>query len=292
MGADDGHAATAAALESGPTAVALTPWSRLRWWRRCSARSSSAWPPRSSKGKRRRAADLRIADPRLLWRLAHRPLWVAGIVADGVSALLHVVALSFGPITLVQPLGVTGLLFAMPIVAVLRRQRISARDLSAALVVLAALSVLLALLPTAGSATLGTVPRPGRAAGRDAGVRRGGGGGRRGDTASGQVPDPRGRRRGVVRDRGGAGPGAAGDARAAALRGIGRRLGRRHRPADTRRLPAAAERLPVGSLLGFAGHRSGRRPDRRGSRRRVGVERAAARRCRGRSSARSPAPGW
>ena len=103
------------------------------------------------------AADLRVADPRLLWRLAHRPLWIAGIVADGVSALLHVVALSFGPITLVQPLGVTGLLFAMPIVAAFRRQRISARDLSAALVVLAALSVLLALLPTAGSATLGAV---------------------------------------------------------------------------------------------------------------------------------------
>ena len=41
--------------------------------------------------------------------------------------MLHVLALSFGPITLVQPLGVTGLLFAMPIVAVLRRQRISAQ---------------------------------------------------------------------------------------------------------------------------------------------------------------------
>lgn len=103
-----------------------------------------------------RAADSRIADPRLLWRLAHRPLWVAGIVADGLSAVLHVLALSFGPITLVQPLGVTGLLFAMPIVAVLRRQRISARDLSAAVVVLAALSVLLSLPPAAGSATVGT----------------------------------------------------------------------------------------------------------------------------------------
>ena len=134
----------------------MTPWSRLRWWRRCSARSSSALAAALQQREATRAADLRIADPRLLWRLAHRPLWVAGIVADGVSALLHVVALSFGPITLVQPLGVTGLLFAMPIVAVLRRQRISARDLSAALVVLAALSLLLALLPTAGSATLGT----------------------------------------------------------------------------------------------------------------------------------------
>jgi drug/metabolite transporter (DMT)-like permease len=103
-----------------------------------------------------RAADLRIADPRLLWRLAHRPLWVAGIVADGLSAVLQVLALSFGPVTLVQPLGVTGLLFAMPIAAVLRRQRIRARDLTAAVVVLAALSVLLSVLPTAGSAEVGT----------------------------------------------------------------------------------------------------------------------------------------
>ena len=172
-----------------------------------------------------RAADLRIADPRLLWRLAHRPLWVAGIVADGLSAVLHVLALSFGPITLVQPLGVTGLLFAMPIAAVLRRQRIRARDLSAAVVVLAALSVLLSPAADRRFGDARHVSRPGRAAGRDAGVRRSGGGGRRGDTASGQVPDSGGRRRGVVRDRGRAGPGAAGDARAAALRGIRRSLG-------------------------------------------------------------------
>ncbi len=95
------------------------------------------------------AADLGVADPRLLWRLAHRPLWLVGVVADGLSAALHVVALSLGSIALVQPLGVTGLLFAIPLVALLRRQRIPGRDVAVAVVVLAALSALLRFFPAA-----------------------------------------------------------------------------------------------------------------------------------------------
>ncbi len=94
-----------------------------------------------------RATDFGVADPRLLWRLAHRPIWLAGIVADGLSAALHILALSLGPIALVQPLGVTGLLFAIPMVAVLRRQRIRRADVAAAVAVLAGLVALLQLVP-------------------------------------------------------------------------------------------------------------------------------------------------
>lgn len=94
-----------------------------------------------------RAATSGIADPRLLWRLAHQPVWLAGVLADLFSAVLHVVALSLGSIALVQPLGVTGLLFAIPMVAIARRHPVRVWDLTMALVVLAALVVLLNVFP-------------------------------------------------------------------------------------------------------------------------------------------------
>lgn len=94
-----------------------------------------------------REPPITVLDARLLWRLAHRPIWLLGIVADGLSATLHILALSLGSIALVQPLGVMGLVFAIPLVAVLRRHRISGRDVLAAFAVVAALAVILRLIP-------------------------------------------------------------------------------------------------------------------------------------------------
>jgi len=86
-----------------------------------------------------------VGDPRLLWRLAHRPMWVAGIFVDVLAAALHVLALSLGSVTLVQPLGVTGLLFAIILVAMVGRRRVQGRDIAAAVFVLAGLAGLLRL---------------------------------------------------------------------------------------------------------------------------------------------------
>ncbi|MGI8589732.1 MAG: DMT family transporter [Nakamurella sp.] len=96
-----------------------------------------------------------VGDPRLLWRLAHRPIWVAGIFADVLAAALHVLALSVGSVALVQPLGVTGLLFAIILVAIWRRQRVQGRDIAAAVAVLAGLAGLLRLAQ--GEAPTGAV---------------------------------------------------------------------------------------------------------------------------------------
>jgi drug/metabolite transporter (DMT)-like permease len=90
------------------------------------------------------------SDPRLLWRLAQRPWWLAGIAADLASAALHVWALAKGSIALVQPLGVTGLLWAIPMVALLRRTRVHARDVGAAVIVLAGLALFLSVIPHQG----------------------------------------------------------------------------------------------------------------------------------------------
>lgn len=94
-----------------------------------------------------RATAPGMASPRLLWQLAHRPLWLAGIAATGLGAGLHLFALSEGPLTLVQPLGVTGLVFAVPLAAQLRHHRVRPRELAAALGVLAGLGALVGALP-------------------------------------------------------------------------------------------------------------------------------------------------
>src|SRR4051794_41476562 len=65
---------------------------------------------------------------RLLVDLAHRPRWLLGIASDVVSFGFQALALSFGPLALVQPLSVTGLLFAVPLAVRWRGQRLHRRE--------------------------------------------------------------------------------------------------------------------------------------------------------------------
>jgi len=61
--------------------------------------------------------------PRALAGLLRRPLWLLGLVATVAGLGLQLLALSYAPITLIQPMLVTGLLFAVAFSAVLSRQR-------------------------------------------------------------------------------------------------------------------------------------------------------------------------
>jgi drug/metabolite transporter (DMT)-like permease len=67
---------------------------------------------------------------RLLVGLAHRPRWLIGIAGDFFSFALQALALAFGPLALVQPLAVTGLLFAIPLAVRLRGRRLGLREWS------------------------------------------------------------------------------------------------------------------------------------------------------------------
>lgn len=98
--------------------------------------------------------------------LIRRPLWLAGTVADLGGVGLHIVALGLGPVSLVQPLQVTGLLYALPLAGLLSRRRTTRGDLAAALAVVAGLALFLGLarapgtggtLSTATAAVLGVV---------------------------------------------------------------------------------------------------------------------------------------
>ena len=66
-------------------------------------------------------AERGVFAPRLLVDLARRPVWLASIVATIAGAALQAIALHFGPLSLVQPIMVLDLLFAVLIGAALRR---------------------------------------------------------------------------------------------------------------------------------------------------------------------------
>lgn len=79
----------------------------------------------------------------LLGRLALRPVWVVGILCDVGGYGLQFVALGHGSLVLVQPLLVSGLLFALPVGAVVNRHRFRALEGAGAGAVVAGLALFL-----------------------------------------------------------------------------------------------------------------------------------------------------
>ncbi len=79
----------------------------------------------------------------LLARLITKPLWLAGIGADGLGYVFQFVALGHGSLILVQPLLVSGLLFALPLAAWLAKTRLTAQDWAGAAAVVVGLSTFL-----------------------------------------------------------------------------------------------------------------------------------------------------
>ena len=90
--------------------------------------------------------------------VVHR-LWLAGIAADAVAVMLQIVALHYGALAVVQPLLISGLVFAL-LLRPLHHQPIGQRELGWALVVSVALVGFLALAGTAArSSTTAGVDR-------------------------------------------------------------------------------------------------------------------------------------
>ncbi len=75
----------------------------------------------------------------ILLRLATHPVWLAGIAAYGLAYLVQAVALGSGQIVVVQPVLATTIVFALPLGVWLSHQRISRRDVLAAVAVTAGL---------------------------------------------------------------------------------------------------------------------------------------------------------
>jgi drug/metabolite transporter (DMT)-like permease len=79
----------------------------------------------------------------LLTHLVVKPWWVAGVAADGLAFIVQFVALGHGPLVVVQPLLVSGLLFALPLGAWVSGRRIHAREMWAGAAVVVGLTALL-----------------------------------------------------------------------------------------------------------------------------------------------------
>jgi drug/metabolite transporter (DMT)-like permease len=89
-------------------------------------------------------------DPRLLLRVLRRPLWLAGGTADLAGLGLQTLALAKGALALVQPLLVSGLIFAVPLGAAFDRRWPGRRDLTAVLLAALGLSAFLFVAAPAG----------------------------------------------------------------------------------------------------------------------------------------------
>jgi drug/metabolite transporter (DMT)-like permease len=93
--------------------------------------------------------------PALLLDLVRRPRWLLGIVGDIAGFALEFVALANGPLVVVQPLAVSGLLFALPLAALVEGKRMSRAQWLAAVQVVLGLSVFLVIAdPSGGRSTM------------------------------------------------------------------------------------------------------------------------------------------
>jgi drug/metabolite transporter (DMT)-like permease len=92
-------------------------------------------------------------NPRLLLELIRQPVWVLGIVTVIVGLGLQLVALAFGPLVLVQPLLVTGVLFGAVFSALLAHRSVDRLVVLGALGCVAGLSAFLVLARPTGATT-------------------------------------------------------------------------------------------------------------------------------------------
>ena len=83
----------------------------------------------------------------LIFSLLRRPRWWMAVTATLSGAALHVVALRFGPLTLVQPLGVSALVMALPLGAWFADRKVLRAEWIAAGAVVAGLLAVLTLAP-------------------------------------------------------------------------------------------------------------------------------------------------
>jgi drug/metabolite transporter (DMT)-like permease len=96
------------------------------------------------------APDALHADAGILFRLIRHPVWLGGIAAYGIAFGLQAAALGDGRLVVVQPILATTIVFALPLGAWLSAQRITRRDVVAAIVVTAGLALFLILADPSG----------------------------------------------------------------------------------------------------------------------------------------------
>ncbi|MEU5976270.1 DMT family transporter [Streptomyces sp. NPDC047315] len=89
----------------------------------------------------------------------HHAGWWGAVALNGTGALLHVVALAYGPLSVVQPLGALTIVFALPMAAMFVGRRAGATAWRGALLATIGLAGLMSLSGSADSGSLGSGER-------------------------------------------------------------------------------------------------------------------------------------
>ncbi|MGC0379153.1 DMT family transporter [Streptomyces sp. SAI-229] len=88
-----------------------------------------------------------------------RPGWWAAVALNGLGGLLHVVALAYGPLSLVQPLGALTIVFALPMAALFVGRKAGATAWRGAVMATVGLAGLLSLVGASDVRSLDTTQR-------------------------------------------------------------------------------------------------------------------------------------
>lgn len=102
-----------------------------------------------------------VSSPGQQFAPMRRPGWWAAVALNGLGGLLHVVALAFGPLSLVQPLGALTIVFALPMAALFVGRKAGSTAWRGAIMATVGLAGLLSLVGSSESQSLATAERAG-----------------------------------------------------------------------------------------------------------------------------------
>ncbi|TGB06284.1 DMT family transporter [Streptomyces sp. MZ04] len=100
-----------------------------------------------------------VTTPERRYAPLRRGMWWVAIALNGLGALLHVVALAYGPLSVVQPLGALTIVFALPMAAVFVRRKAGATAWRGAIMATVGLAGLLSLTQAADKQSLDNAER-------------------------------------------------------------------------------------------------------------------------------------
>ncbi|MER5211863.1 DMT family transporter [Streptomyces sp. NPDC002838] len=100
-----------------------------------------------------------VSSPGQQYAPLRRPIWWAAVALNGLGGLLHVVALAYGPLSLVQPLGALTIVFALPMAALFVGRKAGATAWRGAVMATVGLAGLLSLVGASDAQSLDTAQR-------------------------------------------------------------------------------------------------------------------------------------
>jgi len=100
-----------------------------------------------------------VTSPEQTYAPLRRPIWWAAVALNGLGGLLHVVALAYGPLSLVQPLGALTIVFALPMAALFVGRKAGATAWRGAIMATVGLAGLLSLVGSSDSQSLNSTER-------------------------------------------------------------------------------------------------------------------------------------